>query len=348
MTFQIKKLAFILLLPLLFVVGCSGDKPASQPTDLLVHYLDVGQADSILVQLSNGQNMLIDAGNNDDGQLVTGYLKEQGVKKIDYLVGTHPHEDHIGGLDTVINQFEIGNVYLPKVTHTTKTYQDVLVALKDKGLKVIAAKAGVEILNEDELQAIIISPINDHYQELNDYSAVIKLNYQHTSFLFTGDAEELAENEILTSGIDVKATVLKVGHHGSVSSTSDKFLAAVNPKLAIISVGTNNDYGHPHQQTLERLNKAGISVLRTDQQGTIIIKSDGKQVSSNVTPVKQPTTAALPAATEGSYLGSVNSDKYHTPDCPHVDSIADKNIIWFKDMAAAKAAGYQPCSNIKQ
>jgi beta-lactamase superfamily II metal-dependent hydrolase len=346
-----RKLSLLLLplLLLLVITGCSTDEvTTNQPTDLRVHFLDVGQADSILVQLPNGKNMLIDAGNNEDDELVVSYLEKQGIKKIDYLVGTHPHEDHVGGLDTVIEHFDIGNVYLPKVNHTTKTYQDVLISLKNKGLKVTTAKAGVKLFNEDQLHATIISPINNDYQELNDYSAVIKLVYQDTSFLFTGDAEELVENEILSSGAAVKADVLKIGHHGSASSTSDNFLAAVNPKLAVISVGADNNYGHPHQETMEKLNNAGISVLRTDQLGTIIIKSNGKQISNDnqVWTATTPTEEA-PATAQGAYVGSVNSDKYHYPDCPHVDSIEIKNIVWFKDVAAANAEGYQPCSNIK-
>lgn len=292
-------LLFILTVFFLTVVGCGSNIPAqttakptseasqsavNQPTNhpstpgpLKVHFLDVGQADSILVQLPNGQNMLVDAGNNDDGNTVVNYLKKAGVKKIDYLVGTHPHEDHIGGLDIVIKSFDIGNVYMPRVTHTTKTYEDVLKAVQAKGLKITPSKAGVEVVNTNGLSAVVLAPHRASYEELNNYSAVIKVTFGQVSFLLTGDAEEQSEFEMLASSVvSPKADVLKVGHHGSSSSTSIRFLKAVNPKYTVISVGAGNDYGHPHKETLERLK--GLKVYRTDLNGTIVFTTDGKEI----------------------------------------------------------------------
>ena len=171
----------------------------SATNQLKVHFLDVGQADSILVQMPNGQNMLVDAGNNDDGNTVVNYLRNAGVKQIDYLVGTHPHEDHIGGLDTVIKNFSISKIYMPNVTTTTKTFEDVLLAIKAKGLKISTAKAGVEIVNSDNCNAVLLAPISDKYEDLNDYSAVIKVTYSNVSFLLTGDAQEQSELEMLAT-----------------------------------------------------------------------------------------------------------------------------------------------------
>ncbi|KJS16653.1 MAG: hypothetical protein VR69_08295 [Peptococcaceae bacterium BRH_c4b] len=286
-----KRLLFFLIVAvLIFTAGCASlnapdeHKGALQPTTpetgvLKVHFIDVGQADCILAQLPGGQNMLVDAGNNDDGDTVVNYLQSAGVKKIDYLVGTHPHEDHIGGLDTVINNFEIGKVYMPRVTQNTKTYRDVLDALKNKGLKITAARAGVEILSEGGVTATILSPHSSSYEGFNDYSAVIKLAFDRVNFLLTGDAEELPEKEMLAAGTDLKADVLKIGHHGSHSSTTTAFLEAVSPKYAVICVGKDNDYGHPHQETLQKLKQAGVKVYRTDLDGTVVFKSNGKEIN---------------------------------------------------------------------
>lgn len=239
---------------------------------LNVHFLDVGQADSIFIELPNKETMLIDAGNNADDKFVVNYIKNLHYNKIDYVVGTHPHEDHIGGLDTVINTFEIQNIYMPKVEHTTKTFEDVLLAIKNKNLKIKTAKAGVNIIDSNDLKIDIIAPVNDDYEDLNNYSAVIKITYKDNSFLFMGDAKKISEEEITA---DVKADVIKIGHHGSYTSTSEEFLKRVSPTYAVISVGKGNDYGHPHEETIDLLNKYNIKVFRTDLSGTITIKSDG-------------------------------------------------------------------------
>ena len=305
------KFAIVLLVLLLLFTGCGGPRPGAAPDDqralpagdgksfpqppgaeqpvekpagagiLKVHFLDVGQADSILVQLPNGQVMLIDAGNNDDGPFVVSYLKRQGIKKIDYLVGTHPHEDHLGGLDDVIRSFDIGRVYMPRVTATTKTFEDVLLAIKKKGLKIAAAGAGVTVVDQDGLKVNFIAPAGSGYEDLNNWSAVTGIQYGAAAFLFTGDAEAQSEEEMLTSGANLKADVLKVGHHGSSTSTTPAFLKAVAPKYAVISAGAGNDYGHPHKETLARLKKAGVKVYRTDLDGTVVFTSDGKTVTRN-------------------------------------------------------------------
>lgn len=248
---------------------------------LKVHFIDVGQADSILIQLPDGKNILIDGGNNADGPDVVSYLKAQGVRLLDYVVATHPHEDHIGGLDTAINAFDVGKVYAPRVTSNTQTFEDFLLAVQRKGLKINEAKAGVTLDAGPKTTAVFVAPNGTGYDNLNNYSAVLRLTYGQTSFLFTGDAEIESETEMLQAGHNLKADVLKVCHHGSDSSTSPKFLAAVKPKYAVISVGAENDYGHPSPDVLVRLAKAGVDIYRTDEVGTIVVTSDGQKVAFN-------------------------------------------------------------------
>ena len=239
---------------------------------LRVHYIDVGQGDSELIELPNDEVMLIDAGENDKGGFVADYIRSQGIDKIDYLVGTHPHSDHIGGLDTVIDELEIGKIYMPKASSDTKTFSDVLDAVERKGLSVNSAKAGVEVLNDGDLSVTFAAPVRTEYKSLNNVSAVVKIVYKGSSFLFTGDAEEQAEGDITA---DVRADILKVGHHGSSTSSSWDFLDRVKPSCAIISCGEGNDYGHPHAETLEKLSDIGAAVYRTDLDGTVIIETQG-------------------------------------------------------------------------
>lgn len=253
-----------------------GSEPT--PPQMKVHFLDVGQAESILIQSPSGKTMLIDAGNNDDGPQVITYIKKQGISKLDIVIGTHPHEDHIGGLDTVINTIAIDQIIMPKVSHTTKTYRDVLTAIQKKGLKITTAKPGLPIDLGLELKTAVLAPIEADYDELNNYSVVIRLVYGQISFLFTGDAEKLSENQIIASGAELSSTVLKVGHHGSSSSTSQAFLKRVSPQYAVIMAGEQNEYGHPHQETVKKLKEFGTILYRTDQNGTIVAASDGSKL----------------------------------------------------------------------
>ncbi|MHB9146795.1 MAG: ComEC/Rec2 family competence protein [Symbiobacteriia bacterium] len=249
---------------------------------LEVDFIDVGQADSILVRQGD-HAMLVDAGNNADAATVTGYLTKRGVKRLEVVVGTHPHEDHIGSLDKVIESFAVREVIMPKATTTTKTFSDVIAAIRAKGLSVTTPVPGNSFKLGDAT-VTILAPNSAKYDDLNNYSVALRVVYGETSFLLTGDAQALSEAEMLASGRTLKADVLKVGHHGSVSSTTEAFLSAVAPKYAVISVGKDNDYGHPSRSMMQRLKARGIPVYRTDESGTIVAVSDGMAVRFDVQP----------------------------------------------------------------
>ena len=280
-----KSIRIVLLICLcLLVVGCanpfveSDDKTSISTFSgdtLRVNYIDVGQGDSIFIQLPNNETMLIDAGEAYEADNVIDFLNNLGIKKIDYVVGTHPHTDHIGGLEEVINTFDVGAIYMPKVSSNSKTFEDLLTTISNKGLKGKTAKSGVVVLDEDNLKLEFIAPNSDNYSNLNNYSAVLKLTYLDNTFLFMGDAETLSEDEITC---EIKADVIKVGHHGSDSSSGIEFVKKVSPEYAIIMVGEGNSYNHPYQSIIDRYESVGAKVLRTDLDGNIVCDSDGVDV----------------------------------------------------------------------
>lgn len=251
------------------------------PTDIFaatysttkVHYIDVGQGDAVLIE-SNKKYMLIDTGENK--KTVSNYLKKQKVKKLDYLILTHPDSDHIGGAATVIKNYSIGKVIMPSKEHTSKTYENVLLAIKNKGLKITKSKVGAEYAL-GKASFTIIAP-NKVYKDNNNSSIGLKLVNGNTSFLFIGDAEKTAINDILTNKIDINVDVLMVGHHGADTSTTEDLLDKVKPSNAIISVGKNN-YGHPTDDVLKLLAAHDTNIYRTDENGTIIATSTGKKVT---------------------------------------------------------------------
>lgn len=279
--------AIVITITLLFAsstsfaaIQLSGSKAGLKAgTSLKIHYIDVGQGDSILVQYPNGANMLIDAGPGSAKADLVAYLKAQNITKLDAVVVTHPHEDHIGGMTEVINNFTIGSFYMPNNTQATNVYKSMAQALKNKGLKAKVAKAGVTIDLDSNVSTDMVAPVSDKYSNVNNYSTVIKVAYKQQAFLFTGDAEELAEEEILNSGADIKSGTLKVGHHGSRTATSDAFLNSVAPKYAVISCGVNNKYDHPHQETLDKLDAKSVTIYRTDLQGSIVLTCNGTTVT---------------------------------------------------------------------
>ena len=240
--------------------------------NLLIDYIDVGQADSILIR-NQDKVMLIDAGTNEAGETVVNYLKNLGIAQIDYVIGTHPHEDHIGGLDDVINNFDIGQVYMPKIQTTTKTFKDVLEAIENKNLTVTAPNKGDKVVLGQATGEFMTDPILDE-DNLNLSSLVLRLEFGNNSFLFMGDAEKENEKTINWP----KTDVLKVGHHGSSTSTSENFLKQVQPQYAIIMVGKDNTYGLPTEETINRLKNIGSKIYRTDEDGTIQLTSDGNTI----------------------------------------------------------------------
>ncbi|WP_165999606.1 ComEC/Rec2 family competence protein [Bacillus sp. Cs-700] len=246
-----------------------------------VHFLDVGQADSIFITFGE-ETMLVDAGDNGDGGMVTNYLKELGVKQLDYLVATHPHHDHIGGMDEVIKGFEVERVLMPDVSYPTTHYKSLLKELKKKDIPVTTAQEGVKIKLGRRVSVQVVSPSeNAEYEDFNDYSAVLRLKHGNNRFLFMGDAGVEVEKQML-NGMKKKhlvSEVLKIGHHGANSATTEAFIKAVSPETAVISVGKDNRYHFPDNDVLQRLRGNNISILRTDQIGTIIATSDGKNIS---------------------------------------------------------------------
>ena len=297
---------FALIVLSLTFISCerfNSNESSDLTNELKVHYIDVGQADSILIQQGN-ENMLIDGGNNDDENTLKNYLSSLGIKEFTYVVGTHAHEDHIGSLDYIINSYKAGKIYFPKTTATTKTFENLAEAVKNKGMQFTAPSVG-ETFNLGDAKCTILAPNNSKYDDANNYSIVIKVEYKNTSFLFTGDAEDVSEKEMLSNGLDLKADVLKVGHHGSRSSSTDEFLNAVNPEYAVISVGKDNDYGHPNVETLDKLNKRGIKIYRTDESGTIVAVSDGRNITFN----SQPSSGSTDAGSGNKKESSKNETK---------------------------------------
>lgn len=248
---------------------------------LKVHFLDVGQGDAIFIELPTKETMLIDAASSNDASGIISYIRDRGYSKLDYVIATHPHADHIGGMAEVVRSLDIGKFYMPKKAHTTKTFENMLLEVKAKGLGIHTAKAGVVIVDQGSLKITMVAPVGETYPELNDYSAVIRLDYGASSFLFMGDAEMESEDEITA---DIDTDVLKVGHHGSDSSTSDFLLKRATPDHAVISAGEGNTYGHPTPTTLDVLKSRGISIYRTDLLGTIVFTSDGTILESDKEP----------------------------------------------------------------
>lgn len=253
------------------------EAPVTSEERLEVTFIDVGQADSILLE-NEGHYMLIDAGNNEDGEKLVNYFKNQNINDFDYVIGTHPHEDHIGGLDNIIKNFNIETFYMPDVITTTKTFEDVLDALEEKNMTLSIPKPNSTYkLGDVTIKILYVG--TEAEKDLNDTSIVLKATYQNVSFLLTGDASTKVEEKLNKE--DLQSTVLKVSHHGSATATNEAFLNTVNPKYAVISVGVNNKYEHPHTTVLNTLASHNITTYRTDQDGTIKIITDGTNIEIN-------------------------------------------------------------------
>lgn len=279
---MLKRALCILLIGIVLTFcGCmETDIPVKSEEDglLAVHMIDVDDAESVFVELPDGKTLLIDGGESWNGDDVTAYIKKLGVERIDTVIGTHPHTDHIGGLPKIITSFEIGEIYMPDAVHTTKAFEQLLTLIEDENIVLKQAKADV-ILSDGMYHAKFLAPCSDSYSSLNNYSAVLQLKYKEKTFLFTGDAETISEKEMLERyGYDLKADFLKVSHHGSESSSSMAFLKVISPEYAFISAdGPEGKYENPDPDVLERLEKIGAEVYRTDLHGNLLIKTDGVQ-----------------------------------------------------------------------
>lgn len=352
-----KKKLSALIIAVLFVLSlCSCDfsfsdtqsdiTPApSENPPLSVHFIDVGQGDSILLE-SNGEFVLIDAGETDYGATVVNYIKSQNAETLKYVIATHPHSDHCGGLTKVINKLGCENFITVETDQSTKTWTNVLKAVDKAESNYIDAKVG-ETYSFGESSFEVLAPLSDYYEGYNNYSVVIKATYKDTSFLLMGDAEKQSEKEMLKANEDLSANVIKIGHHGSSSSSSKEFLKAVNPDYAVISCGKDNDYGHPHKETIQTLSKLSIPYFETDIDGTVVACSDGQNIkfyTEKNGEVAKPTVNETKTKTYDNYIGNKNSKVYHTPDCSGAKSMSEKNKVTFSSKEEAENAGYKPCN----
>ena len=317
------------------------EKPAVSGDGLIVQFIDVGQADCALLQC-DGQFMLIDGGNRDDSQLVVSFLEQQGVKELAAVVCTHAHEDHVGGLPAVLAVYPTKAVYAPTKTYSSKMFDKFVYYTDQQGLEITIPAPG-DRFSLGQAEITVLGPVKS-YAETNDTSIVLRVTYGDTGFLFTGDMEADAENDMLDyweGKMDWKTDVLKVGHHCSNTSTSYRFLNEVNPTYGVISLGKDNSYGHPHKEPMSRLNQAGVTILRTDELGTIQAVSDGKEVTftwqnQSAVPENVEPTAQV-------FIGNKNSKNFHSPDCANLPS--EKNAVEFSSYQEAVDAGYAPCGS---
>ena len=338
----------------------------SKPEGTLeVHYIDVGQGDATLIKCGS-HAMLIDGGNNNKGTTVQLYLKKQGVESLDYVIGTHPDADHIGGLDVIVYKYNCDTVIMPDYEKDTKTYQELVDVIHDKNMKITYPVVGEQYALGEAKFTIIAPNSNSYGGNANDYSVAILLEYGKNRFLFTGDAEETSEAEMLTNGIDISADVYKVAHHGSRSASTQEFLNAVHPKYAVISCGEGNSYGHPHAEVLNRLRSMGVEVFRTDEQGSIIASSDGENINWNCSATdswqsgeqtesdrensedENSGNAISDAVTseQTTYVLNTNTKKFHRETCGSVSQIKEENFQKVQmNREELEQSGYSPCKN---
>ena len=348
-----RKLLSLFLVLTLLLCGCMEPPAPTAPpatlapdtagTEVLtVHYIDVGQADCILLETGD-QYMLIDGGNKEDGQLVISYLQQQGVEELEYVVCTHAHEDHVGGLPSVLAVYPVSNILAPTRTYSSKVFDDFLYYADQQRQEVQIPSAG-DRFSLGSADVAVLGPV-DNYAETNDTSIVLMVTFGDTRFLFTGDMETAAENDMMdywSSDFDWNVDVLKVGHHGSDTSSGYRFVYETDPEYAIISVGEGNTYGHPHESVLSRYADAEIPTFRTDRLGTVLAVSDGQQITvtwedRNAAP--EDVESAQPVT----YIGNRNSKKLHLPGCASLPK--EENRVTFDSYEEAIEAGYAPCGS---
>lgn len=353
-----KKLISLFLILSLLLCGCSIEivlepevtTPAVVSGDgtLAVHFIDVGQADSILIECG-GAFMLIDGGNRDDGQKVISYLQSCGVEELEAVICTHAHEDHVGGLPAVLAVYPTEKVYAPTKTYSSNIFDDFLYYVDQQRLEVTIPTPGTHFILDgdgqtDGAEVTILGPVKS-YAETNDTSIVVLVEFYNNSFLFTGDMEVEAENDMLDywdGKIDWDVDLLKVGHHGSTTSSGYRFVYETDPEYAIVPVGADNSYGHPHDEIIDRYHDAGIPIFRTDELGTILAVSDGNEIT-----ITWENQNAVPEDVEPAgdrvYIGNKNSMKFHGSDCDSLPK--EENRVYFDSYEEAIQAGYSPCGS---
>lgn len=339
----------------------------SENNSFTMHFIDVGQGDATLIGC-DGEWMLIDAGDNTKGTTVQLYLKKQNVSKLKYVIGTHPDADHIGGLDVIITKFDCENIFMPDKASDSKEYKELLDAIKYRNYNITVPQVG-NTFSLGSASCIVLGPIALS-ESNNNNSIVLKVKYKDTSFLLSGDAEIEEEQDIVDSGVDLKADVYHAGHHGSKTSSGHDWLNKISPKSVVISCGSENVYGHPHRESLDAFKEIGADVYRTDEQGSIVVTSDGENLMWNI-----DSSNTWRAGQEGNdiildstvvrgvieetgesevlinndsnltkYILNNNSLKFHYPDCDSVPKIKDKNkeeILTTRDELIKR--GYEPC-----
>ena len=347
-----KKLLALLLTLSLLLAGCTISVSVVPPSDtgitegeeFLIHYIDVGQADCALIECGD-RFMLIDGGNVGDGQLVVSYLTNQGVETLDYVVCTHAHEDHVGGLAAVLAVFPTENVLSPTTTYASGCFDDFMHYADQQRLTVQIPEPGYSF-TLGSTAVTVLGPVKS-YADPNNTSIVLKLTFGETSFLFTGDMETEAENDMLDywgDRMDFRVDVLKVGHHCSETSTGYRFLYEAVPAYGVISVGEGNTYGHPHEEPLSRLTDAGVTIFRTDSLGTVVAHSDGQNITFTwENQSANPINADVAAPADRVFVGNSKSRKFHTEDCGSLPG--PDNRVYFDTYQAAIDAGYTPCGS---
>lgn len=359
-----------MLTALLFLSGCFGqtrqqeEKAFSEETvveetagNLEVHFIDVGQGDATLIR--QGEHaMLIDAGDNSKGTAVQVYLQSQKIEKLDYVIGTHPDSDHIGGLDVILYKFDWNMVMMPDLEKKTNTYEEVIRVIQEKNQKVTHPIVG-ETYALGEAEFTVVCPQGTDYGDnSNNYSIGLRLKFGENYFLFTGDAEEESEQEMLTSGMELSADVFKAAHHGSDTANTEEFLKVVNPRAVVVSCGEGNSYGHPRAAVMNELRQMSVDIYRTDEQGTIVAYSDGKNITWNCSGSEswkagEPTGSSMiqesqlreePEKEETAYVLNLNTGKFHKISCGSVEQISEENREYTnKSREEMIEEGYEPC-----
>ena len=314
--------------------GGEESKSVSVDGALTVHFLDVGQGDSIFIELPNGECMLIDASEREYANRIISFIDCLGYTKIDHLIATHPHADHIGGMETVISHFELGEVYMPEAVTDTKTFINLLTALDEKGAEITAVKAGLEF-DFGGAKGKFVAP-KFIVDDMNNCSAVLHLSFGNSAFLLTGDAEIDEEGTI--EG-DIKCDVLKAGHHGSRTSSGEYLLGKAKPEIVVISCGEGNSYGHPHKEALDRFADKGIkSIYRTDISGNISIKTNGTELE-----IKENVSVQ-----SHKWVLNISSKKVHSPDCGGATDMKEANKAYSaRSISELQKLGYALCSTCK-